>query len=205
MSRAGQLAGRRKHRPFRPRAAARRPAGRPGGGRRCDQGGRNRRYCHARRFLLDAAFRSSSPAAIITPIFDQAFRLFWRSRMPRCCWRAPRRRTRAGRRADEKLPPAARRVAEALLGVHRGRSGEAEIRDRDRRRVCTVSEAEALRTARLRPDGRGRDRRGRSARSTAMRLPDDRVPIAARCSSSPPGAIDPRRTLCAPACGPAAT
>ncbi|MEQ9690647.1 MAG: VWA domain-containing protein, partial [Bauldia litoralis] len=77
------------------------------------------------------------------PIFDQAFRLFWRTRAPFQSETSPEDEDGEDER-EEGMPPAARRVAEAMLGATEGaaarRKSEIEIDAR-----LTVSEAEALR------------------------------------------------------------
>jgi hypothetical protein len=125
------------------------------------------------------------------PIFDQAFRLFWRTRAPIQGETAPEDEDGDDDR-DEAMPPAARRVAEAMLGATEGaaarRKSEIEIDAR-----LTVSEAEVLR----RRDFAQMDAAeiARAEREIdRLRLPDDRVP-SRRAVSATGGTIDPRRTL----------
>jgi uncharacterized protein len=125
------------------------------------------------------------------PIFDQAFRLFWRKRDL----------TRAStdsddtddERRDEPPPPASRRVADALFES----SGDAKAPrklDIEIDARLSVSDSEALRR---------RDFAQMNAREIAeaerqiddLRLPNDRIPSRRTVASPPSGAIDARRTL----------
>lgn len=125
------------------------------------------------------------------PIFDQAFRLFWRTRAPFQSETSPEDEDGEDER-EEGMPPAARRVAEAMLGATEGaaarRKSEIEIDAR-----LTVSEAEALR----RRDFAQMDAAeiARAEREIdSLRLPDDRIP-SRRAMAATSGTIDPRRTL----------
>ena len=190
----------RQHRSFRPRPAPRRPAGRPGGRRRCDQGGGNRRAESPRRLLLDPAFRlrhaprsspdlrPGVPAVLAHPCPDARRDLAG----------GRRRGRRAGRGHAAGRPP--RRGSDA--GRHRGRRGEAEIRDRDRRPADRVGGRGAA-PARLRADGRGRDRQA-EREIDRLRLPDDRVP-SRRAVAATPVARSIRAARSARAFAPAAT
>jgi uncharacterized protein len=122
------------------------------------------------------------------PIFDQAFRLFWRKRDL----------TRASpdsddERRDEPPPPASRRVADALFESS-GDAKAARKLDIEIDARLSVSDSEALRR---------RDFAQMNAREIAeaerqiddLRLPNDRIPARRTVASPPSGAIDPRRTL----------
>jgi len=123
------------------------------------------------------------------PIFDQAFRLFWRK------WGLPGAGSTADEGEDEAVEPAApaaaRRVSEALFEPSGAAAKTAEY-EVDAR--LSVSEIEALRR---------RDFAQMDAREIAeaereidgLRLPQDRVASRRMVVGPPSGAIDARRTL----------
>ncbi len=125
------------------------------------------------------------------PIFDQAFRLFWRKRdLTRA---SPDSDDADDERRDEPPPPASRRVADALFESS-GDAKAARKLDIEIDARLSVSDSEALRR---------RDFAQMNAREIAeaerqiddLHLPNDRIPARRTVASPPSGAIDPRRTL----------
>ncbi|MCB1496622.1 MAG: VWA domain-containing protein [Bauldia sp.] len=123
------------------------------------------------------------------PIFDQAFWLFWRTR-----WPHHEGSPAGGGDEDRKdaSPPAARRIAEAMLGgmdkTGAEKRTEVEIDAR-----LTVSEMEALRRRDFaQMDAAEIVRAERQIED--LRLPEDSV-ASRRAMAAASGTIDPRRTL----------
>jgi len=123
------------------------------------------------------------------PIFDQAFRLFWRKQgLPGS---GPTAEEGEDKAAEPAPPAAARRVSEALFEPA-GAAGKTVDLEVDAR--LSASEAEALRR---------RDFAQMDAREIAeaerqiddLRLPQDFVASRRRVAGPPSGAIDARRTL----------
>ena len=124
--------------------------------------------------------------------FDEAFRLFWRSRQQlRHMLNAPL----ADEEEREPAAPraAATRVAEALFDAGlRGRTRHEEEPDIDAR--LTSSADELLRRRDFAQMSAG-EMAAAEAALQKMRLPDDRVPTRRAVAAPPPGSVDLRRTI----------